>query len=268
MTGGYTANKRYAVQLSDQGKRHLNGYLATVFKRSDNQTVGPTVPANYALTDNNATATVTVLAPVSLNYDQNATDATGTVSSSTSLAGNPIAVTREQYARTGYTFTGWNTKANGTGTAYSAGGSLTITSPTKSVTLYAQWSAHHYTVQFDKNSTDATGTMADQTFEYGTSQRLTANGFTRAGYIFTGWNTKADGTGTSYADQQEVANLTSDADGTVTLYAQWAPEISRASLPKTGQQLPFPVIPIVAGALVFLSFAAIVLWRKLSRAEY
>lgn len=61
---------------------------------------------------------------------------------------------------------------------------------------------------------------------------LTANGYTRIGYVFTGWNTKPDGSGTTYADSAEIYNLsnvdwrdestwTETDNGTVTLYAQW-----------------------------------------------
>ena len=70
------------------------------------------------------------------------------------------------------------------------------------------------TVTFDAN--EGTGTMDDQAVEPDTATALTANAFTREGYDFTGWNTKADGTGDSYADAAEVT-LTQD----VTLYAQW-----------------------------------------------
>jgi uncharacterized repeat protein (TIGR02543 family) len=65
--------------------------------------------------------------------------------------------------------------------------------------------------------------MDSQDFTYGTAQNLTENAFTRTGYTFTGWNTRADGTGTGYADQANVSNLTTEKNGTVTLYAQWTP---------------------------------------------
>lgn len=75
------------------------------------------------------------------------------------------------------------------------------------------------TVTFEANGNaeyPVEGTMAPQTVTAKTDAALTANTFTREGYNFTGWNTAADGTGTSYADGATV-NLTENT----TLYAQW-----------------------------------------------
>ena len=79
-----------------------------------------------------------------------------------------------------------------------------------------------YFVSFNPNAPDALGEMADQKYYYGFEGSLSANAFTRTGYVFTGWNTAADGSGAAYADQQEVASLL-DAPGTLALYAQWEP---------------------------------------------
>ena len=79
-----------------------------------------------------------------------------------------------------------------------------------------------YFVSFNPNAPDALGEMTDQKFFYGFEGSLSANAFTRTGYVFTGWNTAADGSGAAYADQQEVASLL-DAPGTLALYAQWEP---------------------------------------------
>ena len=78
-----------------------------------------------------------------------------------------------------------------------------------------------YTVHFDKNHNDATGTMSDQQFTYSSSQHLTANAFTNNGYTFHGWYTNPDGTGDFYTNGQQVNNLTPINNETVTLYAKW-----------------------------------------------
>ena len=74
---------------------------------------------------------------------------------------------------------------------------------TRDVYVYAQWTPVTYVVRFDGNGAAAVA-MADQTLTYDQAANLTANTFARKGYTFTGWNTKADGTGTAYADQASV----------------------------------------------------------------
>ena len=71
-----------------------------------------------------------------------------------------------------------------------------------------------YTVTFNAN--DGTGIMQPQVITYNVGTNLTPNSFTRTGYIFMGWNTSQDGTGTEYMDEQSVTNI-----GDTTLYAQW-----------------------------------------------
>ena len=74
-----------------------------------------------------------------------------------------------------------------------------------------------YTVKYDANG--GSGSMANTTAASDASLNLPKNAFTRTGYTFSSWNTKADGSGTSYKDGQNVTNLVTS--GTVTLYAQW-----------------------------------------------
>lgn len=78
-----------------------------------------------------------------------------------------------------------------------------------------------YTVVFD--ACGGTGTMADQAFTYDEAQNLTANAFTRRGYTFEGWATTENGVKT-FADGEEVVNLTGVEDGVVRLYACWSTE--------------------------------------------
>jgi len=60
------------------------------------------------------------------------------------------------------------------------------------------------------------GSTAETSFTYGNTASVRANGFTRTGYTFTGWNTKANGSGTAYA-----AGASYKAAANLTLYAQW-----------------------------------------------
>ena len=78
-----------------------------------------------------------------------------------------------------------------------------------------------YTIRFDKNAPNATGSTADKHMEYDKAGNLTRNGYSRTGYTWLGWSSSSDGSGTMYSDGQSVVNLTSEDGGTVTLYAVW-----------------------------------------------
>ena len=88
------------------------------------------------------------------------------------------------------------------------------------VDLYPEWIANTYTVKYNGNGENS-GTTPSSSHTYDTAKNLTANGYIKNGYQFVGWNTQANGSGTSYSDKQSVKNLTATNGGTVTLYAQW-----------------------------------------------
>lgn len=128
---------------------------------------------------------------------------------------------------TGWTFKGWNTQADGKGTSYSAGQSVSKLSATNgaTVTLYAQWEATTYTITFNSNKpskavTQMTGTMEVQTLTYDKWENLHENKYKLEGWSFDKWNLKADGSSaTSYKDKERVRNICDGKD--TTLYAQW-----------------------------------------------
>ena len=118
----------------------------------------------------------------------------------------------------------------------------------QTVTLYGVWKENTYNVVFNKNdngqrktSTTATGTVANVTDAlYDHTTVTIPEGYTKEGYVFTGWNTKPDGSGTrcdngqkgNYLPGEKLTCLsaTKDSKGkitseakTVTLYAQWEP---------------------------------------------
>ena len=121
--------------------------------------------------------------------------------------GTAVAVQADP-TKTGYTFSGW--KVSG---AKPVDGKFTM--PDNDVTITGSFSANTYTVTFNANGGE--GSMADQSFTYDEKQALAANGFTRTGWRFTGWKLG----NTTYTDGQAVSNLTAEANGTVTLEAQW-----------------------------------------------
>lgn len=93
-------------------------------------------------------------------------------------------------------------------------------------TLIAQWTPITYTITFDKNkpdeaTTDVLYSMDNIGATFDVPQNLPKNKYKLAGWVFQGWNTKADGTGDFYLDEAEVVNLTIVDKSVVTLYAQW-----------------------------------------------
>ena len=85
----------------------------------------------------------------SMSYDANG--GMGTMSAETGVAGKIVTVAQNEFTRNNYTFTGWNTQADGKGTAYKAGDSFTLTD--KDTVLYAQWSKNSGSAGTDTNVT-------------------------------------------------------------------------------------------------------------------
>lgn len=88
------------------------------------------------------------------------------------------------------------------------------------VTIYKAIDKNSYLVFLDGNGADE-GTMNVQEETFDTTFKLSKNTYTRTDYKFVGWNTKADGTGISYSDEEEVKNITDKDNIVITLYAQW-----------------------------------------------
>lgn len=125
--------------------------------------------------------------------------------------GTALTLSSAKPTRTGYTFKGWNTKANGTGTNYAAGASYTINA---AITLYAVWTANTYTISYDANGGDVA--PGKQTKKHGEALTLSSAKPTRTNYTFKGWGTSATTKTVSYA---AGASYTNNAD--ITLYAIW-----------------------------------------------
>lgn len=89
------------------------------------------------------------------------------------------------FLRKGHTFAGWNTKADGTGTAYQAGADVAYPAEGRTLTLYAQWRPITYKVRFDSNGATS-GMMADLTVAYDEKKTLPANRYAKPGKAFAG----------------------------------------------------------------------------------
>jgi uncharacterized repeat protein (TIGR02543 family) len=169
-----------------------------------------------------------------LSYDANGgtgttpTSVTATVGSALTIATNTGPT---PLVRTNYTFTNWNTQANGLGTTYAPGASTFM--PGSNVTLYAIWTPVDHTLSYDLNG--AAGTPpTSQTVTHDTTTVVTSSVPTRTGYTFTGWNTLANGTGTSYATGATTSPITTD----ITLYAIWLADEVTTTTSTTSTTLP------------------------------
>ena len=177
-----------------------------------------------------------------VNFDANG--GSGTTDGTEGEMNTGVTLPECKFSKTGYTFTGWGTASNG-GTVYSAGATTSKALSSEiggTVTLYAQWQANTYIVNFSTagirtNSRDqkdslpavektvtVEGSMSSITMTYDETKALSLFTLTPpTGYKFVSWNTNADGTGAAYSDAAEVTNLTATVDGRVTLYPVFSP---------------------------------------------
>ena len=177
----------------------------------------------------------------------------GVVDQTVKTLGNP-------FDRPGYTFSGWNTQADGKGKAYDPGADCTLTANDKSTpkntsVLYAQWTINKVTLKFDPNggvggypsiNTDAFGSVT-------IPKDAKEPKVTRPGFRFTGWSLKKtpDKDETLLTPGKDTVSM--PAEGEVTVYAQWEPAMT--TLPFTGGNAQIPTIWLWAG-LAFLIIAA------------
>ena len=92
---------------------------------------------------------------------------------------------------------------------------------TSDKTITVSYSPIRYRINFNKNDTNASGTMVSQSMVYDVPSNLNANAFSNRGYSFIGWSENRNGSERIYLDREEVVNLVSSNNGEVTLYAQW-----------------------------------------------
>jgi uncharacterized repeat protein (TIGR02543 family) len=178
-----------------------------------------------------------------VRFDSNATGVQGTMARQT--GNSAAALTRNAFTRTGYTFGGWTTAADGTGTTYADLASYPFTSST---TLYAKWNPISYTVTYDSQGGSA---VANGTYATGSSITLPAAP-TRSGFTFAGWfaaTTGGTALGTSYSPP---------STGNITLYAQWTPAPAPAAAPASLTALAVTGVSEQTG-LIGLGFAALLI---------
>ena len=107
-------------------------------RSSNGSWTGATVTAS-------ATVTIPALAPATITF--NANGGSGSVSAISTYVGVANTIPSNSLTRTGYTFNGWNTASDGSGTAYATGSTIT---PSGDVTLYAQWNTTYVKPEIQK----------------------------------------------------------------------------------------------------------------------
>ena len=157
-------------------------------------------------------------------------------SSVTMPAGNTLS-------RANYTFSGWNTKPDGTGTQLPAGSTMLMP---VGETLYAQWTLDSDTLSFSSNS--GAGSVTPIVVPFGTSVTLpTGSALSRTGYSFSGWNTAADGSGSEYSPGSVI-----QVSGTETFYATWTRGEYLVTFVTTNGQGPISPVSVPAGGSMTL----------------
>ncbi len=145
----------------------------------------------------------------------------GSMSNQTHCEDISLALTKNAFVRTGYTFLGWSKSNSATSATYTDGQSVKdIGTAGQTVNLYAVWKANTYTIKFDGNG-NTSGTMSDLSMTYDVAKNLTANAFAKTGYHFLGWGTTSSATSVAHTDGKSVNNLVSANGGSITLYAIW-----------------------------------------------
>lgn len=150
----------------------------------------------------------------------NANGGSGEMNNQARTYDDGAALTANAFTRTGYTFSGWNTAADGSGTAYadSARGNLSSTAG-DTVTLYAQWTVNNFTVTFDS---DGGSEVAAQSVAYG-GKVTKPDAPTKEGYVFDKWIVKAsDATSANNGTTETEWNFENDTiSADTTLIAKW-----------------------------------------------
>lgn len=145
----------------------------------------------------------------------------GTTASVNCTYDEPCTLPNNEYFKTGYTFKGWATTSNGGAVYQNSAKVKNLTALNNAVvTLFAKWEPITYTIRFDKNSSDATGSVSSIVCTYDSYCTLPSNSFSRVGATFNGWAVTSN-SAVKYNNRASVRNLTATANGIYTLYAHW-----------------------------------------------
>ena len=220
----YNANGATGGTVPSDGYHYEPGETVTVLSKEDLVKTGHTFAGWNTQADGNGTpraegstftmgaSNVTLYAKWTINtYTVTFDSQGGSVVSSQTVDHGGKATEPTVPTKAGHTFGGWY-KESGCTNVWD----FPTDTVTADVTLFAKWTANNYTITFDENDAEATGTMTAQTIASGSTANLTVCGFTKTGWAFDGWATTSGGA-VVYADGDSYTMGTAN----VTLYAKW-----------------------------------------------
>ena len=179
------------------------------------------------VTDNLSFSCSGKLKKYTVSYDANG--GTGAPGNQIKTYGTNLTLSSQKPTQTGYLFDYWN---GSDGKIYAPGAAFGTNADTK---MTAHWTAITYYVSYNSNkpskaSSNPTGIMLNSEHKYLPASALSGNTYSLKGWSFKKWNSKADGSGTNYADKAYVSKLTTTNKATVPMYAQWKPNVYRLML--------------------------------------
>jgi uncharacterized repeat protein (TIGR02543 family)/LPXTG-motif cell wall-anchored protein len=152
--------------------------------------------------------------PTAFTVNFNSNQGTGAPAPVPSVTGGNLTIPSTLPTRPGFTFSGWNTEIDGSGTTYQPGAAVVM--PPSNLNLFAQWSAIPYTLSYNNNG--GSGIEASQSGSVGSAQVIAnGSGMSRAGFRQVGWNTEANGSGVTFS---AGSSLFMPLGGEI-LYAVW-----------------------------------------------
>jgi len=207
--------EKSSLPFSLEWQPSVTGTYAVYAKAIDNYAaVGVSASITVVFVDSPPTHIVT--------YNGNGNTGGSTPTDNQSYQSGSIVTVKDNtgsLTKTGYSFAGWNTASDGSGTSYNP--AATFKMGATNITLYAKWSLiPTYNVTYNGNGNTG-GSVPTDSLTYQQSATITVKGNTgglmKAGYIFAGWNTSDDGNGTNYDQAATFAIGTNN----VILYAKW-----------------------------------------------
>ena len=149
----------------------------------------------------------------------NSNGGSGGMNQQTMPVGVSTALTANTFSRLGYLFSAWAKSASGSAAYTDKQSVKDIAAAGETITLYALWTAITWYVVYNANG--GSGSMANSEHKYDTAKALTANAFSKTGYLFAGWDTDDSDAAVNYSDKASVKNLASTHGAKVNLYAVW-----------------------------------------------